>query len=189
MTTVVLLGGNGYIGRAVTKLWLAKDRQVEFVVVSRSGNNKLKDSRIRNVTADVTNYDSVVAVMPEKFDYIVDLVGRPEKDTAALEKVNRLPANIMKRIAEEKQVRAMGFIGGVLGPKSFTLIKSDIIKQLKNSRIRLEVVEPTLVYGEDRNDGLSKLVPIFKFLGTFSKGLKPVLVTRVAEELVEKLVR
>lgn len=95
----------------------------------------------------------------------------------------------MKRIAEEYEVKAMGFIGGTLGPKPFTTIKSDIIKQLKNSRIRLEVVEPTLVYGEDRNDSLSKMVPVFKCLGIFSKGLKPVRVTQVAEELVGKLIR
>ena len=189
MTTIVLLGGNGYIGRVVTKQWLTKDPKAQFYVVSRSGINKLKDKRIHNVAADVTNYESVVAGIPAKIDYIVDFVGRPEKDKVSLENVNRVPAEVMKRIAEEYGVKAMGFIGGTLGPKPFTAIKSDIINQLKSSRIRLEVVEPTLVYGEDRNDILAKMVPVFKFLGVFSKGLKPVRVTQVAEELVGKLIR
>lgn len=37
MTTIVLLGGNGYIGRNVTKNWLKKDSSAEFYVLSRSG--------------------------------------------------------------------------------------------------------------------------------------------------------
>lgn len=37
MTTIVLLGGNGYIGRNVTKNWLKKDLSAEFYVLSRSG--------------------------------------------------------------------------------------------------------------------------------------------------------
>ncbi|MNN48333.1 hypothetical protein D3C81_1628050 [compost metagenome] len=125
-------------------------------------------------------------MIPEKIDYIVDFVGRPVMDKASLEQINRIPAEVMKKIAEKYNVKAMGFIGGTLGPKAFTTIKSDIINQLKKSRIPLEVVEPTLVYGEDRNDILSKMAPIFNFLGIFSKGLKPVKVTEVAEELVGK---
>lgn len=98
MATIVLLGGNGYIGRSVTKHWLKKDPQAHFWVVSRTGNNKLNDIRIHNVVADVTNYEAVVAVIPEKIDYIVDLVGRPEKNDADLELINRVPADVMKKL-------------------------------------------------------------------------------------------
>lgn len=188
LSTIVLLGGNGYIGREVSKQWLAKDNKANFIVISRTGNNKLKDPRIHNVIADVSDYDSVVNVIPEEIDYIVDFVGRPEKDQVTLLNSNKRPAEVMKQIAENYNVKVMGFVGGTLGPKSFTTIKSDIICQLKTSRIRLEVVEPTLVYGEDRNDNLAKVVPIFNFLGIFFKSIKPVKVTQVATELVEKMI-
>ena len=52
MSTVVMLGGNGYLGRNVTQKWMAKDPDARFVVVSRSGKNALADARITNVQAD-----------------------------------------------------------------------------------------------------------------------------------------
>lgn len=189
MKRIVLLGGNGYIGREVTKQWLEKDSSAEFYVISRSGSNKLIDKRIHNLSADVTDYNSVVSVLPENITCIVDFIGRPEKDSKELIKVNKQPAEVMLNIAKNYNVDKMGFIGGVLGPKSFTDIKSDIIKMLQSSQKRVEYVEPTVVYGGGRSDILAKMVPMFKVLGVFSKKLKPVRVEDVANELITKLTR
>lgn len=183
---VVLLGGNGYIGRAVTKEWLQKDPKANFYIISRSGANKLSNPRIHNLKVNDLSMD-IVNKLPEQIDYIVNFIGRPEKDADQLKLINIEPAKIMKAIAEEKQVKAMGFIGGVLGPKSFTSIKKEIISMLKDSSIPVKYVEPTLVYGADRNDGLSKMVPMFKLLGLFSKSMKPVNVEELATSLVTKL--
>ncbi len=188
MYTAVMLGGNGYLGRNVTQKWLEKDPEAQFVVVSRSGKNPLQNERIRNVQADCSDYDAVMAVIPEKVDYIVDFVGGPEKDPDEFRKKNDLPAAVMLRIAEEKKVRAMGMIGGVLGPKSFTEGKKRIIARLLASGIRTEYVSPTLVYGNGRKDSVTRMVPLLKFLGIFAKNLKPVLVDDVAEELVTKMI-
>lgn len=189
MTNVVLLGGNGYIGRNVTEAWLAKDSSAVFYVVSRSGKNSLQNSRIHNIAADVTNLATVRQHLPEQVDYIVDFVGRPESDEAAFIQVNDKPAEVMLAIAKEKKVKAMGFIGGLLGPKKFLEGKKRIADQLRASGIRTEVVEPTVVYGNGRSNALAKLVPIFKFFGLFVKTMKPVLVSDVADELVGKLVK
>ena len=189
MKKIVLLGGNGYIGREVTKQWLKKDKNAEFYVISRTGNNKLTDRRIHNLSADVTDYDSVVKVLPKGIDCIIDFIGRPEKDSEELIKINKKPAEVMLDIAKNYNVDKIGFIGGVLGPKSFTDIKSDIIKMLQASKKRVEYVEPTVVYGSDRNDALAKMVPVFKVLGLCSKKLKPVRVEDVASELINKLTR
>ena len=187
MKNIVLLGGNGYIGREVTRQWLEKDSSAEFYIISRTGNNKLKDKRIHNLCADVTDYDSVASVLPKDIACIIDFIGRPEKDSKELIKINKQPAEVMLNIAKNYNVDKMGFIGGVLGPKSFTDIKADIIKMLQSSKKRVEYVEPTVVYGKDRNDALAKMVPIFKSLGVFSKKLKPVRVEDVANELITKL--
>ncbi len=131
----------------------------------------------------------MVAVLPDQVDYIVDFVGRPESDPVAFETVNDKPAQVMLQLAKDKQVKAMGFIGGLWGPKSFLDSKKRIADQLRASGIRTEVVEPTVVYGNGRSDALSKLVPVFKFFGLFVKNMKPVLVTEVADELVSKMVK
>ncbi|HFU4203110.1 TPA: NAD-dependent epimerase/dehydratase family protein [Streptococcus suis] len=189
MTNVVLLGGNGYIGCNVTEEWLKKDPSAVFYVVSRSGKNQLNHSRVYNLAADVADYQAVAAVLPDKVDYIVDFVGRPENDAIAFEQVNDKPAQVMLQIAKDKKVKAMGFIGGLLGPKSFLDGKKRIADQLRASGIRTEVVESTVVYGNGRSDALAKLVPVFKFFGLFVKNMKPVLVSDVASELVSKMVK
>jgi UDP-glucose 4-epimerase len=189
MNTVVMLGGNGYIGRNVTEKWLQADPDAKFIVVSRSGKNSLQNERIINVKADASSYESVNAVLPEKVDYIVDFVGRPEKDPESFKKINDMPADVMLQIAKDKHVKAMGMIGGVLGPKSFVEGKQRIVDHLKASGIRTEVVYPTVVYGNGRNDSTSKMVPLMKFFGIFSKKMKPVHVNDVANEMVEKMTR
>ncbi len=189
MSTVVMLGGNGYIGRNVTKKWLEADKDAKFIVVSRSGKNELTDARITNVKADSSSYESVAAVMPEDVDYIVDFVGRPEKDPVEFKKVNDLPADVMLQIAKEKNVKAMGLIGGVLGPKSFIQGKKNIADKLAASGIRTEVVNPTVVYGNGREDSMMKMIPMLKFFGIFSKNMKPVHVDDVANEMVSKMLQ
>ena len=188
MSTVVMLGGNGYLGRNVTEKWMAADPSAEFTVVSRSGRNTLVNDRITNVKADSSDYDAVMKVIPEHVDYIVDFVGRPEKDPETFRKVNDLPAEVMCRIAKEKNVKAMGMIGGVLGPKNFVEGKKRIIAELQKSGIRTEYVNPTLVYGNGRKDAMTRMVPLLKFFGIFNRNLKPVHVDDVADELVRKMI-
>ncbi|MEE1296469.1 MAG: NAD(P)H-binding protein [Bifidobacterium sp.] len=189
MATIVLLGGNGYIGREVTRQWLAKDRDARFVVVSGSGTNQLKDARITNVKADATDVDTLEKALPAKFDAIVDFIGRPCKDAQDNIRINVEPAKGMQRLAEERGARAMGYIGGVLGPKRFTRTKAEMVHSLKQSSVPLAYVEPTIVYGGGRSDAMSKMVPLLKVVGKFVKNCEPVKVEDVAADLVGQLTK
>ena len=104
-----------------------------------------------------------------------------------LEKYNVLPAKVMLKIAEKKSIKGLGYIGGVMGPKEFTNSKSYVIQMLCSSNHKISYVEPTLVYGNGRNDFLSKMVPLLKFMGIFSKKMQPVKVDDLADELISKL--
>ena len=182
-----MLGGNGYIGRNVIEQWLQRDMQAQFYVLSRSGKNILQDARIHNIAVDVTDAAAVMQTLPETVDCIIDFVGHPAKDPAEFVRANDLPAQVMLQIAQAKKVKAMGFIGGILGPKSFVKGKARLAQMLKDSGIPTVVVAPTIVYGNDRSDTLAKLVPLFKFLGLFAKNFKPVTVDAVAREMVDGL--
>lgn len=185
---IVLLGGNGYIGRNVTKNWLKINPKTTFYVISRSGKNQLESPQIKNIKADVTNFDEINKRMPPKINYIIDFIGAPEKDPKKFKEINNLPAEIMLKIAKAYNVEAMGFIGGILGDKAFVQGKKEIEQMLRASGIRLEVVAPTLVYGNGRKDNLVKMVPFLKFMGLFSTKFKPVDVNLVADELISKMV-
>lgn len=80
-------------------------------------------------------------------------------------------------------------MGGSLGSKEFVASKVEAARLLEAAGKKVVVVNPTLVYGNGRNDALAKMVPLLKFLGLFSKKLRPVTVDEVAKELVDGLLR
>ena len=75
-----------------------------------------------------------------------------------------------------------------MGPKAFIESKAGVIQMLKSSRHKIAYVEPTLIYGNGRSDSMAKMVPMMKFLGLFSKKLKPVEVNHLADQLIYKLI-
>lgn len=56
----------------------------------------------------------------------------------------------MLEIADQKSVKGLGYIGGVMGPKEFTDSKSYVVQMLCSSKHKISYVEPTLVYGNGR---------------------------------------
>ena len=58
----------------------------------------------------------------------------------------------MLEIADQKSVKGLGYIGGVMGPKEFTDSKSYVVQMLCSSKHKISYVEPTLVCGNGRND-------------------------------------
>ena len=168
MTNIVMLGGNGHIGRNVTEQWLQRDPPAQFYVLSRSGTNALQNPRVNNIAVDVTDADA---------------------DADESHRANDLPEQVMLQVAQAKNVRAMGFIGGTLGPKAFTDCKARLAKMLDNSGIHTVNVSPTLVYGNGRSDSMSRLVPLLKFFTLFSSKFKPVRVENVSREMVDGLLK
>lgn len=192
MSNIVMLGGNGYIGRNTTKAWMAKDPEAVFYVVSRSGKNQLQNKRIVNIQADVTSSEDIRSKLPDHIDYIVNFVGCaavPEGSSKTLAELNMEPAKVMRELAESYHVKAMGAIGGKLGSKDFTSSKKAMLDYLKKSSIPTEAVEPTLVIGAGRKDSLTKMVPLLRFFGIFNKNFRPVQVEDVANELVDKMLK
>ena len=187
MMNIVLLGGNGYIGRHLTEMWIHKNNDIKIYTISRSGKNKFEHPNVINIKADVNDFEKLKKLLPQEVDFIINLIGAPEKDELKSREINDQPAEVMLKIAQIKKVKAMGMIGGKLGPKYFLNTKAKLINMLRESEIPVVVVEPTLVYGGDRRDRLSKLVPLFNILGVFSKNIKPIRVEKVVKEMIEGL--
>lgn len=184
---IIILGGNGYVGTALIERWSRKEPGAEFFAVSRSGKGKLTGPRIHYLKADAAKIHEVEAVLPEKCDYVVDCVGIYSKDEKALDAYNVQPAKVMLQIAGQRPVKALGYIGGALGPKAFVKSKTDAIRMLEESGQKIAYVEPALIFGNGRNDSMAKMVPLLKFFGLFSKKMKPVEVNQLADDLIHKL--
>lgn len=192
MTNILMLGGNGYLGRNVTKIWLQKDSNAVFYIVSRSGKNILNNHRIINIQDDVTSAKKLNSKIPVKIDYIIDFIGfasKPKESNQTFEELNVMPAKVMIELAKEHQVKAQGYIGGALGNKEFKEIKKKIINMLIDSGVPTEIISPTLVYGDNRRDKFTKLVPFLKFMGIFVSGLRPVKVEDVSSQFVNQMIK
>ncbi|MFD1418861.1 NAD-dependent epimerase/dehydratase family protein [Companilactobacillus keshanensis] len=187
VSTVLLLGGNGYLGKELTRQWHELDPSAQFVILSRSGRSSMNMEGVTNIAVNVTDFSAVKSVIPAQVDYVVDLIGRPEKDAFKSVRVNDIPAQVMQQIAEQYGAHVMGFIGGKLGPKAFLQTKDKLIRQLQTSSVPLAYVEPTLVYGAGRRDSMTKMVPLLKFLGLFVHNMRPVKIETVIADLLNQL--
>lgn len=103
------------------------------------------------------------------------------------------PARAMAQVAKAKGATRMGYIQGRLGNKDFVSSKAEAARVIREAAARdgieAVIVNPTLVYGNGRKDKLTKMVPLFKFAGIFSKNVRRVTVDEVAGELVEGMCR
>ncbi|MCK8617049.1 NAD-dependent epimerase/dehydratase family protein [Fructobacillus sp. M158] len=187
MTNILVLGGSGYIGQNLIQNWLQKDEQAEFYAVSRSGKGQLYNERLHYIQADVRDEDKLSTQLPKEIDYIINLVGRPESNSNTDQQSNFSPATVALNLAKKYHVKGLGFVQGKLGPKRFIQTKATIAADYKDSGLPVGIVNPTLVINGGRKDMLSKIAPVFKFLGLFSKKLKPVSVDDVVDELIQSL--
>lgn len=178
MTTIVLVGGNGYIGREVTRQWLARDPEAELYVTSRSDRHEIEDGRVHHVKVDVADAAAFEAALPEKVDYLVNLVyGNSEAMDA------------MREFAEKHGVQAIGNVGVDAeavgeGFADFARMKEGELGLLQEGSVRVANVSVPIVYGVDRDDDLAKMVR-----SGAMDGLPPIHVEVVARLLIDRLVR
>lgn len=180
---IILLGGNGYIGREVTRQVLEKAPDAHVTTVSRSGQNKLVDKRVENIATDVNDANALAKTLPQDADCIFCLVGG-----LGGEEANVSPVRAMLAAADKLDIPVVGCIGGKLGDKDFTTAKAKACELVRSSGKRTVIVEPTLVYGAGRSDKLTKMVPLLKFAGIFNKNVRPMRVEDVAAEIANGIV-
>lgn len=186
---VVLLGGSGYLGREFCMQWLKKDsgNGLQFFIISKTGKNPIIDSAVKNITIDICDYERLKQSLPPKIDCIINFIGGLAESKEELERINKIPLDIMLKMASEYNVKNLGFVGGILGAKEFVNLKKELIILLQQSGKNLAYIEPTLLYGAGRNDKFSKLVPLLKILGIFSKNFKPMRVESAASDLLNQV--
>lgn len=178
--TVVVLGGNGYIGKELVRQWLERDPSAYFLLISRNGSNPFTDERVTAASADATDPASIERALPARVDSMICLVDGMESAEQ-----NIAPVKAMITVANDRNIPDLGYVGGTLGGKVFTQSKAEACSLLRKSGKHVTIVEPTLVYGAGRNDGMAKMVPLLKFFGIFAKGLRPVRVEDVASQLID----
>lgn len=105
----IILGGNGLVGRELTRQWLKRDQDIEIYVVSRSGNNVISHKNVHNIKGDIQHVEQIKSQLPNQVDYVVDLIGGPEKDEQKLKALNLVPAEVTIKLADDLHAEHIGF--------------------------------------------------------------------------------
>lgn len=147
MTTVVLVGGNGYIGREITQQWLERDPKAEFYVTSRTDRHVVEDPRVHHVQVNPEDAAAFEQALPESADYVVNLT---YGSVAVL--------NSLRIYAERHGAQAIGNINAVAttpGFEDFVAMKKAELEYLRKSDVRVANVDLTAAYGASRDDELA----------------------------------
>lgn len=176
MATIVLVGGNGYIGREITRQWLKRDSEAQLYVTSRSEKQEVKDSRVHHIQDDVNDAAAFEKALPETVDYIVNLT------YGSMDALKTI-----RDFAEKHGAKAIGNIGcnaAIPGFEDFVKMKENELQFLMESKVRVANYDVTVAYGADRNDDLLKAVQS----GAFDM-LPPVHVEVAARLLIDRLTK
>ncbi|WP_101696246.1 NAD-dependent epimerase/dehydratase family protein [Clostridium minihomine] len=177
MTTIVLVGGNGYIGREVTRQWLKRDPEAQIYVISRSDRQAIKDERIHHIQVDVNDATAFDIALPEKIDYIVNLT------YGSMDAIKSI-----RDFAENHGAQAIGNIGvcDMKAPEfaDFVNMKRNELNNLQAGTVRVENVDITVAYGVDRDDDIAKMIQAGHF-----DSASPIRVEIVACQLIDQLTK
>lgn len=184
MRNIIILGGNGYVGRELTAQWLSHDPRAEFYIVSRSGKGAVDNPRVHSIKANARDVAAVESQLPKDTEYtcIVDLVG----DVTNMAR-NVQAARSALALARRHDIPEIGYVAGCVGPARFRHTKRSITEHLERSNRKVVVANPSVIYGGGRNDAYVKAVPALSALGHVFPRLMPRTVDDVAHELVMEL--
>ncbi len=184
MRNIIILGGNGYVGRELTAQWLAHDPRAEFWIVCRSGKNCINNPRVHVIEANARDVKTVESMLPQdtQFAAIIDLVG----DQTNMAR-NVQAAKSTLALAKRHAIPRIGYIAGCAGNARYRRTKRSIVKHLRNYDPNVVIINPSIIYGKDRNDALVRLVPLFRRLSRVCPCMAPLTVDDVASELLRGL--
>ncbi|UMT80734.1 NAD-dependent epimerase/dehydratase family protein [Staphylococcus roterodami] len=178
MTTIILVGGNGYIGREITRQWLIRDSEAQIYVTSRNNKQEIKDNRVHHVQVDVNDANAFEDALPEKVDYVVNLTyGSIDAIKSIRDFAEKHGAQAIGNIGVDSNVELPGF-------EDFIKMKNNELQLLQESKVRVTNYDLTVAYGADRNDDLSEVVQA----GNLDE-LPPVHVEVVARILIDRLTK
>lgn len=198
---VVLIGGNGFVGRALTRALLAQNYPV--VITSRQANqaNTVAQS-VSWRTCDVHDPEALNKLLADigPVTAVINLVGilHGQRGTPYgkdfLKAHVELPQKLMAAMKQQGQTRfihvsALG--ADSKGPSMYLRSKGDAEALIRNSGLNWTILKPSVIFGREDNfinmfAQLSRFLRVFPLAGDKSR-LQPVSVEDVAHSIVKCL--
>ena len=183
---ILLIGGNGFLGKSLVKKALEKDINVSYL-----SRNKIKNSELYGVNwiqADIFNINEIN--IEKKFDIAIHLVGTI-KNKNMYKKLNTQSVTKSIELCTKFNINKLVYISANGGFKDYFNSKKQAEEFVKSSSLNYLIVRPGLMYGSSRPTSYLNVLPIKIFSAlniSFFKNVYPLPVSKVSEKIIFSLI-
>ena len=181
---ILLIGGNGFVGKALINE--LRKKRIKVTYISRSQNYSIS----KEATWIQGNiFDSENIVINEKYDIAIHLIGTI-KNKKLYSKLNTESVTQTIKLCQKQNINKLIYFSANGGFKQYLESKRNGEKLVVDSKLNYLIVRPGLMYGKDRFSSYFNILPI-KFFSkldiTFFKNVYPLPVEKVAESVVKAI--
>ena len=182
---ILLIGGNGFVGKALIKEF--KKYNVKVSYLSRSQNHSISKDEANWIQGDIFNSENIIT--NEKYDIAIHLIGTI-KNKKLYSKLNTESVAQTIELCQKHNINKLAYFSANGGFKQYLESKRNGEKLLVDSKLNYLIIRPGLMYGKERLTSYFNILPIkfFSKLGIpFFKNVYPLPVDKVAKTVVKTI--
>ena len=142
---ILLIGGNGFVGKAlVNKL---RKKRIKVSYISRSQNYSISKDEATWIKGDIFHIENIV--INEKYDIAIHLIGTI-KNKKLYSKLNTESVAQTIKLCQKQNINKLIYFSANGGFKQYLESKRNGEKLVVDSKLNYLIVRPGLMYGKDR---------------------------------------
>ena len=182
---ILLIGGNGFVGKALINELRKKIIKVTYI--SRSQNYSISKDEATWIQGDIFDIENIV--INEKYDIAIHLIGTI-KNKKLYSKLNTKSVAQTIKLCQKQNINKLIYFSANGGFKQYLESKRNGEKLVVDSKLNYLIIRPGLKYGKERLTSYFNILPIkfFSKLGIpFFKNVYPLPVDKVAKTVVKAI--
>lgn len=182
---ILLIGGNGFVGKELIKQATNKSLNISYL-----SRNKIADIDFKNIhwiQGDIFSIDNIN--IEEKFDVAIHLVGTI-KNKQLYKKLNTESVAKSLQLCSKYNIKKLVYFSAKGGFADYYDSKKNAEQFIEQSTIDYLIVRPGLMYGTNRLSSYFNVIPIklFATLGiSFFKNVYPLPVSKVVTNVINTI--
>ena len=180
---ILLIGGNGFVGKALINE--LRKKRIKVTYISRSQNYSISKDEATWIQGDIFDIENIV--INEKYDIAIHLIGTI-KNKKLYSKLNTESVTQTIKLCQKLNINKLIYFSANGGFKQYLESKRNGEKLVVDSKLNYLIIRPGLMYGKERLISYFNMLPIkfFSKLGiTFFKNVYPLPVEKVARSVVK----
>lgn len=182
---ILLIGGNGFVGKALINE--LRKKRIKVTYISRSQNYSISKDEATWIQGDIFDIENIV--INEKYDIAIHLIGTI-KNKKLYSKLNTESVTQTIKLCQKLNINKLIYFSANGGFKQYLESKHNGEKLVVDSKLNYLIIRPGLMYGKERLTSYFNISPIkfFSKLGIpFFKNVYPLPVEKVAKTVIKAI--